>query len=106
MTFNTCKDVQTFLKTGTGLRAVFIDSWEGTVQPPYIVVSKGKTQTVPADNKAYAKEKRFYITVFVKKTDDDTAQLVEDLLDENDIYYDEKTGWLNDLRLEWHEFEI
>lgn len=106
MTFKNCKELQTFLKTGTGLRAVFIDSWEGSVQPPYIVVSKGKTETVPADDKAYAKERRFYITVFVKKTDDETVDLIEDLLDENEIYYEEDSGWLNDLRLEWREFEI
>ena len=106
MTFKTCKDLQTFLKSGTGLRAVFIDSWEGAVQPPYIVVSKGRTQTIPADNKSYAKEKRFYITVFVKKTDDETIDLIEELLDENEIPYSEETGWLNDLRLEWHEYLI
>ena len=106
MTFNTCKELQTFLKTGTGLRAVFIDSWEGSVQPPYIVVSKGKTEKVSADDKAYVKERRYYITVFTKKTDDETVDLVEELLDDNEIDYDEETGWLNDLRLEWHEFYI
>ena len=106
MTFKTCKELQTFLKSGTGLWAVFIDSWEGAVQPPYIVVSKGRRQTVSADNKVVAKEQRFYITVFIKKTDDDTVDLVEDLLDENGIYYTAETGWLGDLRLEWYEYLI
>lgn len=106
MTFNTCKELQTFIKSGTGLRAVFVDSWEGTVQPPYIVVSEDKTQTVPADNKIYAKERKFYITVFVKKSDTDTRDAVEELLDDNEIYYAHNTFWLNDLRLECHEYEI
>lgn len=106
MTFKNCKELQTFLKTGTGLRTVFVDSWEGSVQPPYIVVSKGETQTVRADDKVYAKERRFYITVFAKKNDDETVELVEDLLDESETDYKEETGWLNDLRLEWHEFLI
>ena len=106
MSFKSCKELQTFLKTETGLKAVFIDSWEGSVQPPYIVISEGQTDTVPADNKAYAKEKRFYITVFIKKSDDDTIDDIEEILDDNDIYYGKETFWLNDLRLECHEYSI
>lgn len=72
MTFRNCKELQDFIKSGTGLRAVFVDSWEGTIQPPYIVVSKARTDTVKADNKNYAKENRYYVSLFVKKTDTET----------------------------------
>lgn len=106
MIFKTCKEVQTFLKTGTSMTSVFIDSWEGAIQPPYIVVSEGETQVTPADNKAYAKERRFFVAVFTKKSDETTRETVEKLFDDNEIYYTHNAFWLNDLRLECHEYEI
>lgn len=106
MDFKTCKELQTLIKNGTGLRSVFVNAWEGTAYPPYIVVSEGKMQSVPADNKVYAKKRRFYISVFVKKSDTETVDEVEELLDDNDIYYDKEVYWLDDLRLECHEYEI
>lgn len=106
MTFRNCKELQDFIKSGTGLRAVFVDSWEGTIQPPYIVVSKARTDTVKADNKNYAKENRYYVSLFVKKTDAETPEQLEELFDSNEIIYDTEVYWLNDLRLECHEFEV
>jgi hypothetical protein len=106
MSFQNCKELQDFIKSGTGLRTVFIDSWEGTIQPPYIVVSKARTDTVKADNKNYAKENRYYVSLFVKKTDTETPEQLEELFESNEIIYDTEVYWLNDLRLECHEFEI
>lgn len=106
MSFQNCKELQDFIKSGTGLRAVFVDSWEGTIQPPYIVVSKARTDTVKADNKNYAKENRYYVSLFVKKTDTETPEQLEELFDNDEIIYDAEVYWLNDLRLECHEYEI
>lgn len=106
MTFRSCKELQNFIKSGTGLRAVFVDSWEGTIQPPYIVVSKARTDTVKADNKNYAKENRYYVSLFVRKTDTETPEQLEELFDNDEIIYDTEVYWLNDLRLECHEYEI
>ena len=106
MNFQNCKELQDFIKSGTGLRAVFVDSWEGAIQPPYIVVSKARTDTVKADDKNYAKENRYYVSLFVKKTDTETPEQLEELFDSNEIIYDTETYWLHDLRLECHEFEV
>ena len=106
MSFQNCKELQDFIKSGTGLRAVFVDSWEGTIQPPYIVVSKIKTETLKADDKNYAKENRYYVSLFVRKTDTETPEQLEELFGSNEIIYDTEVYWLNDLRLECHEFEV
>jgi hypothetical protein len=106
MAFSTAQDLQSFLKTNTGLRAVFVESWEGAVQPPYIVVGEMETDTVAADNTVYAKEKRYFIDLFTKKTDNETSAIVEEALADNDIFFANETYWLEDLRLVCHEYEI
>ena len=106
MNFTDSEALRDFLKEHTGLRAVFVEQYEGTVQPPYVVVGEMRTQTLPADNAVHYKEKRFYIDVFVKKTDNETSELVEEVLSDNDIYFENDNFWLHDLRLKCHEYEI
>ena len=106
MAFENSTALQSFLKTATNIGAVFVEQWEGTVQPPYIVVGQLSTDTIPADNTMYVSEKRFWIDVFVKKTDNTTPATVETALKEADIYFQNETFYNESLRLVCHEYEI
>lgn len=106
MWFKSSKEVVDYIKEHTSLKKVYVNSWEGAIQPPYIVVTEGKAQSIHADDRNHIKKKRFYIEVFVKKTDNETAEIIENMLDGSETPYEKEVFWLNDLRLECHEFEI
>lgn len=63
------------------------------VQPPtlpYIVYLFSYSSNFGADNRAYSKQSNYQVELYTKHKEPTTEKLIEDLFDENDIFW-EKT---------------
>lgn len=63
-------------------------------EPPFICYLIPESDNFSADGKVYKKYNQFHLEVYTDKKDLKTEKLIEDILDENEIYYDRTEVWI------------
>ena len=58
------------------------------INPPFVVYYRTSSSNYGADNKVLQKFNNFYIELYTEYKDPTTEQMLENLLDENEIFYD------------------
>lgn len=71
-------------------------SFKSEQKLPYIIYTQSGSDNFGADNKVYSKDNKYNIEVYSSKKDFDLERRLEDLLDNNEIYWT-KSG---DIRIE------
>ena len=76
------------------------NEWAGKAsvpKPPFIAYLDDGRHTISGDSKAHIKIPIYRVELYTVKGDDDTEELLENALDENDIYYEMVSReWLKD----------
>jgi len=81
------------LLKSTGLPVVY-HHFNSPPKPPYIVYLFSYTSNFSADNKVYSKIPHYQVELYTTKKDPTSEKLIEDLFDENDIYWDKTETYI------------
>lgn len=76
------------------------NEWAGrekVPKPPFIAYLDAKPDIIPADNRAFIREPRYIVELYVAKGDDTTEDKLDETLDEAGIFFDKDAReWLHD----------
>ena len=75
-------------------------------KPPYIVYLFNDSNNFGADNKVYIKANNYQIELYSAIKDLASEKLIEDLFDENEIYYDKTETFIDKEKLYQVLYEI
>lgn len=75
-------------------------------KPPYIVYLFSTSDNFGADNKVYSKTNNYLIELYSDKKDLESEQLLENVFDENDIFYDKTEEYIESEKLYQVIYEI
>ena len=64
-------------------------------EPPFMVYLSAGTENFEADNKVYQKQTFFHVELYSSVKDLVTEKRIEDLFDENEIFYDKNEVYIN-----------
>lgn len=74
--------------------------------PPYIVYLFSYSDNFGADNKAYSKEDNYQVELYSAKKDLASEKKIEDLFDNNDIFYEKTETYIDSEELYQVLYEI
>ena len=84
--------------------------WSGSKEVPdypYIAIVDEPTNNVGADNKVYHKCESYTVELYSKKNNYQTAEeKIENMFDNNNIYWNKERIWLKDLKVFETVYEI
>lgn len=78
----------------TGLKVAY-NNFKTPPSLPYLVYLFTDSDNVGADNKVYKKRNNYQVELYSKLKDMALEKLVEDALDENDIFYDKTETYID-----------
>ena len=78
----------------TGLKVAY-NNFKTPPPLPYLVYLFTNTNNMAADNKVYKKRNNYQVELYSKLKDIVSEELVEEALDENDIFYDKTETYID-----------
>ena len=85
------------------------NDWSGhkTVpEPPYVAYLDNSTSSFGADNKVYNKADNYIVELYICKGDTESEDKLDQLFDDNEIYYNKAKIWIKDIKLFQVNYQI
>lgn len=93
------------LLKSTGLPVAY-HHFEEPPDLPYIIYLFAYSSNFGADNKTYQKINNYQVELYSNEKDLESEQLIENLFDENDIYYDKSETYIESEKMYQVIYEI
>ncbi|NWK10406.1 hypothetical protein [Clostridium cadaveris] len=75
-------------------------------KPPFLVYIRTQSDNFAADNKAYSKLNSYKIELYNSKKDIEVEKIIENIFDENNIFYTIDEVWIDSEKLYQVSYEI
>ena len=86
------------LLLSTGMKAAY-HHFERPPAPPYIVYLSSGCENFGADDKVYHKIQNYQVELYTRKKDPASELLIENMFDDNDIFYDKDEVYIDSEKL-------